>query len=233
MDRSSFASYKGLTLVELIIDLTILGILLTFLFILIDPVKQLKRANDATSTHDMNEIKNALDTYYNDHNCYPTTLPFNNRWEKNGVTYMSKVPQDTSCESNPATCYMYQVDTTSSCPQWNILYVKQDSPSNNQTALCPLQSFSTSCLPPNYDPTWACFLSGTINCPIVSSSPVIPSNFSPDTTLENELVVTSTPVPEACPSEERNYLCSGTPQKCNVVAPGSGIYCSFECGGAC
>ncbi len=230
----SFSS-QGFTLVQAIVDIAILAVLLTTLVLLIDPVKQFGMAKDSTRSHDLQEIKNALDTYYSDHNCYPTTLPFNNRWEEDGVTYMSRVPQDSDCSSNPEACYMYQIDTTSACPQWNILYSKKENPDPDPIKNCPLQSFSTSCTPPNYNASWSCVLSGSVNCPVVVSSPVIPSTFTPDTTQqESNGNGTSDPGDnQSCPQSERRYLCSGTPQKCNVVAPGSGTYCSSSCDGAC
>lgn len=230
---SALEKRRGFTLVELLIDLSILAILLVTLIILIDPLKQLSRATDATRKHDINEIKSALDTYYNDHSCYPLELPFGNRWEESGVVYMREVPQDKNCSNNPASCYIYQINTTDTCPQWNILFTKQETANPSS---CPLQSFSMSCIPPNYDPSWACGLSGSIDCDYVSSTPVIPSSPSSGGIDGSSTIPLSSPSPqvEACPQTERRYLCSGTPiERCNVVAPGSGTFCSSDCNGAC
>jgi len=223
--------FSGFTLVQALIDLTILGILVVTLVLLIDPVAQFSKAKDATRKNDIEQIKKALDTYYNDTSCYPTVLPFNNRWQENGMTYMSQVPQDPDCANNPSSCYIYQVDTSSSCPQWNILYTKQQKP---QQGACALEAFTSTCIPPNFDPSWACSLSGSIDCPFVSSSPVVPSLFSEDTS-QSETTLSPTPSSggESCEPSERSYVCSGTPQRCNVVAPGSGTYCSSDCSGAC
>ncbi|GIW61800.1 MAG: hypothetical protein KatS3mg089_0652 [Patescibacteria group bacterium] len=234
----NFAQYlypvKGLSLLEMIIEIAILSILLVFVVILIDPISQIKKAKDATRAHDLNELKNSLDAYYNDFGCYPKTIPFGSEWRVGSTVYMSKVPQAPDCESNPANCYLYQVDQNDPCPQWNIIYVKNDL---EQNVSCPLKSFSSSCIPPNYDTSWSCALSGNIDCSVVVANPVfsslpVPPGSSPSPTGNQQVNPEKTP--EDCPIEQRNYACRGDPiQRCNVVPQGTGTYCSPTCNGAC
>ena len=161
---------RGFGHIALLIDIVIISVLLWTLYLLINPLAMLSKAGDSTRKHDIAKIKIALEEYYNDRNCYPREIPFGNKWREIGVTYMNKVPQSPQCLSNPAYCYSYQVDTGQVCPQWNILYTKQETP---KLQACPLQSFTSSCVPPNFDASWSCALSGDINCSYVSANPVL------------------------------------------------------------
>lgn len=249
------SSPKGFTLIQMLIDLAILAVLLTFLILLIDPIAQLKKARDATRKHDTIQIKNALDTYYNDHNCYPSTIPYGQEWREFDTVYMVKVPQDPDCGSNPAYCYLYQVDLNDTCPQWNVIYTKQSKPVDKIG--CSLLASASPCVPTNYDTTWACSVSGNVNCSYISSNPVllplispsptpggatITSSFEPTATLTPTTppsspapttALTITPSPTiACAS--KNYACTGgPPARCNNVAAGSGTFCASNCDGVC
>jgi len=234
--KASLSSVSsGFTLVQIIVDLAILSVLITFLVILIDPMSQLDKANDSKRKRDLEQINNALDTYYNDHQCYPTSLQFGSEWSVSGTVYMKTVPQDPNCKTNPTSCYVYQVDDTNSCPQWNVLYSKltnissEDSGSSGSVSSCPLYSLS-SCTPLNFDNSYSCILSGTINCGYISSNPL----YSPTGGSDGGVSPTIPQAPEACPVSERRYSCTGgSPLRCNVVSVGTGDYCTSQCGGDC
>lgn len=206
----------GFTLVELSIDLAILAILLTFIIFLIDPVRQINKARDAERLHDLSQIKIALDTYYNDHGCYPLSLPFGSEWREDGSLYMKQVPQDKRCTDNPSYCYTYRYDEQNdTCPQWNVVFGKVTA--TPQTPLCTLQ-----CASALVDATTICKVSGVLDetlCVLPSATP-IPS---------------ATPTPTAACA--RNYGCrgggGGFPARCNLVPQGTGEYCSSDCNGAC
>ena len=72
----------------------IMGVMALALFAYLFPQKQLDKAKDAIRKHDAQEIKKALDLYYNDHNCYPTSVPFGSSWTQGRTIYMKKVPQE-------------------------------------------------------------------------------------------------------------------------------------------
>ncbi len=61
---------KGFTLVELLVVISIIGILTTLL--MVNFVGTREKANDSKKVQDLNSIKNALRMYYNDNQSYPT-----------------------------------------------------------------------------------------------------------------------------------------------------------------
>lgn len=60
---------KGFTLVELLVVISIIGILTTLL--MVNFVGTREKANDSKKVQDLNSIKNALRMYYNDNQVYP------------------------------------------------------------------------------------------------------------------------------------------------------------------
>jgi len=114
----------GFTLVELLVVMAILGIL-TVVTLGNFQTSQIK-ARDAQRKHDLREIANALEAYFNDHSKYPD-VGTNGRikacecesgkkeceWDKdpgqrelcdeNSTVYMSKVPGDPT--GDPHYCY--------------------------------------------------------------------------------------------------------------------------------
>lgn len=224
---SQIRRLKGLTLVELMVVIAMLGILLGMTFAVLNPQHQLGKVNDAKREQDIKQIKTALDTYYNDHNCYPTTLPFGSAWTEGSTTYMSKVPEDLACAGN-ANCYVYKYLGT--CSQWNVVFTKlSNTPSTSQCSLSEL----SGCVPSDFDASWACVVSGSVDtagCAHLSSSALgdgsdasssPPSQDTPTPPLP-------TPTPPECPL---NFACSfGT---CNRVPDGTGDYCDTGCSGYC
>lgn len=214
-----------------------MAVLIALIFILYDPIKQLNKAKDSQRQHDFEQIRNALDTYYNDHNCYPTSVPFGSQWQEGSVTYMRKVPQDETCGKINGACYSYITDSQNWCPQWNILFGKTLVPPKDPTIAC---SLNDSCLPQNYTQEGynACFVSGSVDCDIVGSSIIEvgspPPVSTPTPSLPPGLTPTDTPIPSPTPNCSKNYACTGFPtERCNVVAVGTGTYCSSNCDGAC
>lgn len=215
-------TYTGLTLIELIVSTAILGGLLAIGFIMISNNQSIFKAKDIERKQDLQEIKNALDTYYSDNNCYPQTIPFGSEWKVGETVYMTEVPEDTSCANDSTRCYIYK-HSGQSCPQWFALFTYfevsgenvSDNTLNSELTSCSLSQLS-SCVPSDFTTSWGCISSGNVDCSSLSSS---------------RLNEGSTPA--GCDDSERIYKCSGTPTKCNVVNDGTGVYCSFACGGAC
>lgn len=163
------SSSKGFTLVEILVAATILATLVGGTILTLNPARQINKALDAKRQQDLQSVKIALDTYYNDTKCYPQQVPFGQEWKVNSTIYMKKVPQDTKCVNGSGMCYVYTTDTGSACPQWNVLFSKLSSASP-LTNICPLSSLS-SCTPPGYsNAVWACTLSGAVNCSALASS---------------------------------------------------------------
>ena len=218
--------YSGFTLVELMVVIAMLGILLGMAFAVLNPKHQLSKVDDARRRQDIKQIKTALDTYYTDHNCYPTTLPFGEAWVENNTTYMREVPQDLACAGN-TNCYVYKY--LGGCPQWNVVFTKQAiTPTTPQCSLTQL----SACVPTDYDNSWACVVSGNVDsagCAHLAASSL--SSGSDISSLPSGTPMppnTPTPTPVGC---SRDYACSsGT---CNHVTVGTGDYCTSSCDNVC
>lgn len=161
---------RGFTLIEAVVVVTILGILALAALAAINPAGDIAKANDAVRRLDLQHIREAIDTYYHDHNCYPQPqdIPFGSRWAENGVVYMQKVPQDPDFVST-GWKYQYQTDTGSSCPQWNVLYAHLLKAPSDIASICPLARVCTGYVDTNYS---YCLFSGIINCSYIIAHPL-------------------------------------------------------------
>lgn len=130
------SSRNGFTLVELIVSILILSVLIFMLIVLVSPVDQLRKLQNSQRKSDLDQVKTALDTYYNDHGCYPTSVPFGTRWVDGLNILMKKVPQDPSiyCRDD-SNCYPYAyvIDEESNCPQWAVVYARLSGTSEQLT----------------------------------------------------------------------------------------------------
>lgn len=243
---------KGFTLVELLVVIAMVGVMFSFLIVLINPFAQIQKARDGQRQEDLKQINSALDSYYNDNNCYPLSIPFGSSWQSNSMVYMQKVPQDPDCAQG-GSCYTYVVDTSSSCPQWYASFTKIQA-FNAISTYCPLEKLQ-NCTPINYSTSGYnyCTISGRVDCSYIrtislplnagSQGPAVPTPTSgPTSTPTPTLSPTPTPTPiptstpTPTPSCSKDYSCTGSPLRCNVVAPlGSGQYCNSnpKCGGNC
>jgi len=70
---SKSKKHKGFTIIELMIVISIIGILSGLILTVIDPEKQRARARDGVRQKDLGIIATALEQYYADNNSYPTT----------------------------------------------------------------------------------------------------------------------------------------------------------------
>lgn len=154
---------RGFTLVELIVILAILAVFVVGALLILNPSKQLNKTYDAQRASDLNTIATSLDIYYHDNNCYPVNIPLGQKWSSGGTTYSQKLPNDPQATANRN--YVYLTDTTSSCPQWNVIFSKLSN--QPDTSSCKLPP---NCYPQNYDATWACQVSGTVNCNSIASA---------------------------------------------------------------
>lgn len=85
---------KGFTLVEILIVVSILVILGTATLVGINPMMQIFKGYDAVRKADLQEIKIAFETYYEDHGCYPNFLT------KTEITNLGENYDLTSRENN-------------------------------------------------------------------------------------------------------------------------------------
>jgi len=103
-------SGAGFTLIELLIVVAVLGILAAGIIIVMNPADQIRKAKDAQRKSDLFQIKNALETYYNDFGQYPASsdtdpsLPYRIKadentilnWGSTGWQYIGTLPKDPS-----------------------------------------------------------------------------------------------------------------------------------------
>lgn len=229
---------RGFSLIELIVVLSIISILFVAIGVLFNPLAQLNKSKNATRQQDLNQIKNALDAYFNDTGCYPTSLSFGNKWSSGTTVYMQKVPEDPDCSaSNLLNCYDYQTDG-SSCPQWNILYAQMHQPIAGTIPQCMLKTVA-SCLPQggilsyNY-----CMVSGKLDCSYLSQNAIPTPAYSIVNTPgpTSQPLVTPTPTPNVNCNGQLSACSNGI---CNVEAAsqctacGGSMHCynDLMCGG--
>lgn len=234
---------QGFTLIELIVVIGMLGILLISVITTFNPVAQYNKATDGTRQHDLEQIQRSLDAYYNDTGCYPTSLTFGQKWSSGSQVYMDKIPQDPSCAIDSTKCYEYETDTTSTCPQWNVLYAALRS--SAVPAHACILSEKTSCVPSNYNARGYnyCTASGNIDCSIVSGY-IMPGGGSGG----GGATATPTTNPSVTPTPTGALSCPGnnyygcTSNRCNSIAPLSQCsqnggtvfcYCDIHCNQSC
>lgn len=188
----------GFTLIEILVAATILATLAGGVALSLNPIAQINKSQDAQKISDLQGIKTALDLYYSDHKCYPTSttgLPFGGEWRENETVYMKKVPQDPKCrEDGTGSCYRYRTETGNACPQWNVVFA-QLSTTSTMTNVCAISSLS-NCAPEGYaDHQWACAMSGGVNCDNLSLSSI-----SGGSVESISPTATPTPAPSSTPT---------------------------------
>ncbi len=103
---------KSFTLIELLIVMILLGFLVTI--ISANFFTSLKKGRDARRKSDLEQIKTALELYYEDNRTYPTQIPdnkgfnFGSEFIVNEKIYMKNVPNDPV----PGKNYRYESDGT-------------------------------------------------------------------------------------------------------------------------
>ncbi len=185
----------GFTLIELLVVIIILSALVTMTLVAINPIRQISKAKDAQRQQDLVQLRNSLDTYLNDANCYPSTLTFGAQFANGGTVYMQKTPQDPDYANGRAS-YAYETESAGVCPQrqWNVLFAKLSNSQNLQVSCSLLQmkdSNGNVCVPTNYQSLGYnyCVLSGKVNCDYIAAHP-----------LQGVSLPSSTPTPTSMPT---------------------------------
>lgn len=98
--RNKFSIKKGFTLIEILIVISIIGILSSLLLSNLQDARA--RARDTQRKNDLKQVKTALRMYYNDNQQYPdddgsgniSCCAWGNPFIVSGATYMKALPQD-------------------------------------------------------------------------------------------------------------------------------------------
>jgi Tfp pilus assembly protein PilE len=109
----------GITITELLIVVTILAILMIVFLAAFKPWTQQAKARDARRKSDLQKLKNPLEDYYNDNNCYPEALP------TLVPDYLGEVPKDPDTDED----YSYASDPNCN---WYRIYVTLEYTSDEE-----------------------------------------------------------------------------------------------------
>lgn len=104
---------KGFTLTELLVVIALIGVLAGALVTIFNPIGQIQKSQDTKRKADLDQIRKALELYYQDTGRYPpSTLDFRISyngnpvsWDSTWSTYMARVPGDPK----PPKTYIYYV----------------------------------------------------------------------------------------------------------------------------
>lgn len=104
---------RGFTLIELVVAITMIGVLSVTAAVIINPLEQIKKTRDTQRKHHLLQIRNALEAYNADNNFYPASD--NNKikqgnsvinWGDAWQPYIAKLPKDPL---SPTQEYYYKV----------------------------------------------------------------------------------------------------------------------------
>ena len=205
-NSSKASSTTGFTLVELLVVIMILGVLATFVLVILNPITQIQKSQDAQRQHDLKQLQIALDSYYNDNNNYPPQPLLALIADKN----IQAIPNDPVVSSGWKN-YAY-LDDTNNNPQWNVLFGKLVLPSPTNSFSCPLEQMKDSagqpCVPANYTSLGYnyCVISGSIGvniCDQIVTMQIVPL---PIWTPSSNPPVNNPPVNFVCYCSNARYV---------------------------
>jgi type II secretion system protein G len=132
MIRKILKQQDGFTLLELLIVIVIIGILA--LIIVPGLASGPKRARDATRKSDLRAVKNALETYYNDNNAYPSGTTWASLSGNLVTAYLPSLPNDP--KNTGVYVYSYTPTCGTTCTSY-VLNAHLENQKDNQITTAP------------------------------------------------------------------------------------------------
>lgn len=141
---------KGFTLVELLVVISIIGVLAAIGLGSFTTAQM--RGRDAQRKSDLKQISHSLEIYYSDHGSYPASITFGSEFTDTKTVYFKKLPTDPS----KGYSYVYRVpDTLNKKYQ---LYARIENPEDKDildslTESCGTNMCNFAVTSPNTNPT--------------------------------------------------------------------------------
>lgn len=130
---------KGFTLVELLIVMSIIGVLATI--VIGSFASSQMRGRDAQRKSDLKQISSSLEIYYNDHGKYPDALPaWGSEFTDGKTSYFKTLPGDPSNGYN----YFYRVVDSPTNQKFQI-YARLENTEDKQLIVTSYQCGSKNC----------------------------------------------------------------------------------------
>jgi len=223
---------KGFSLIELLIVVTIVG-MLTLLAIWAFHL-QVMKGRDAKRKADLAKMQKILEDYYNDNNCYPDALACNNDF----LPYLSSVPCDP-VNDGQNHIYLYSVSPEGTCKRWYKIFTTleyQKDPIIKKIGCTPVTCGAFNYVVASANAEILVQQPGEVPPPgSVSPTPISTSTPTqgPTPTATPTPGPTSTPTPtpttNPCPGGEW-YTCVEQGHRCNISYEGApGAVCSKSC----
>lgn len=137
---------KGFTLVELLVTISIIGILSVIGMVAYSSV--LRQGRDSKRQSDLRSIQSALEQYYADQFYYPAGITVGSALTAGGKTYLNTIPSDPT--GSPQYSYTASPDgcdnTTVKCSSY-CLYAKLEN-SSPGTGNCTNTAYNFAVTPP-------------------------------------------------------------------------------------
>jgi prepilin-type N-terminal cleavage/methylation domain-containing protein len=183
---------SGLSLIEILVVVAIVGLLLVALLWWFSP--QLGKGRDAKRKADLNEIKTAFEDYYNDNYCYPPSDVLQNCGSQDFRPYLDTIP----CDTGTGQPYQYIPLDSSGCTGYRIFATLENK---NDPAIAQL-SCDTSC---------GCGFGEEYNYGISAGTTLAQDECTPLSTPEPTAAATPTPAPTSVPTPVPTASPSPTP----------------------
>ena len=128
IERFERKTESGMTFVELLIVIAVFSILITGLIVVINPIGQMQKSNDAKRKSDLAQLQRALEVYYQDKGRYPDnpgpgTYKINDGtvrdWGTSWSPYMATLPKDPLS----VNVYVYFSPTSGACLNNQCYYI--------------------------------------------------------------------------------------------------------------